>query len=90
MGLKPLGVLQPHKEGHEKPATAKGRPEERSLLTATGLFYPERQPFHEGIIISFSLGDCTFGSANKNTVFKKNTITVVSASQLTSWSQVKT
>jgi hypothetical protein len=45
---------------------------------------------HEGIIISFSLGNCTFGSANKNTVFKKNTITVVSASQLTSWSQVKT
>jgi hypothetical protein len=33
------------KEGHEKPATAKGRPEERSLLTATGLLYPERQPF---------------------------------------------
>jgi len=26
---------------------------------------------HEGIIISFSLGNCTFGSANKNTVFKK-------------------
>ena len=37
MGLTPLGVLQPQKEGHEKPATAKGRPEERSLLTATGL-----------------------------------------------------
>lgn len=46
MGLTPLGVLQPQKkEEHEKPATAKGRPEERSLLTATGLLYPERQPF---------------------------------------------
>ena len=45
MGLTPLGVLQPQKEGHEKPATAKGRPEERSLPTATGLLHPERQPF---------------------------------------------
>jgi len=48
MGYGPHTTGRPStskKEEHEKPATAKGRPEERSLLTATGLLYPERQPF---------------------------------------------
>ena len=45
MGLTSLGVLAStsKKEEHEKAATMEGRLEKRSLLTATGLIYPEKQ-----------------------------------------------
>ena len=35
---------------------------------------------HEGTFISFPGGNCTFKLTSKNTLFFKNTITVVSAS----------
>jgi hypothetical protein len=46
MGYGPHTTWRPStskKEEHEKAATMEGRPKKRSLLTATGLIYPEKQ-----------------------------------------------
>ena len=46
MGYGPYTTWRPStpKKGeHEKAATTEGRLEKRSLLTATGLFYPEKR-----------------------------------------------